>query len=213
MKKFNLFKEIIVVARDDFMRAINSRKKFAIAFDGSIAYEPFEPNLISIFEGSIPPPSPLSPNLARPVSEMLGKEYRIVEDDDRILIKAAGAWQNIIGFNRVRALYDDTSGDGISEFSDKKLEAIGWHGTEFHIKYRDIVEQFEAQCDGILICIEQEEPYQFSGLGFVFNLDDAYTIGFNYCAALIKDKLQNDPEFSTLNDDEEEAALYFKISL
>ena len=84
MKKFNLFKEIIVVARDDFMRAINSRKKFAIAFDGSISYEPFEPNLISIFEGSIPPPSPLSPNLARPVSEMLGKEYRIVEDDDRI---------------------------------------------------------------------------------------------------------------------------------
>lgn len=211
MKKFNLFKEIIVVARDDFMRAINSRKKFAIAFDGSIAYEPFEPNLISIFEGSIPPPSPLSPNLARPVSEMLGKEYRIVEDDDRILIKAAGAWQNIIGFNRVRALYDDTSGDGISEFSDKKLEAIGWHATEFHIKYRDIVEQFEAQCDGILICIEQEEPYQFSGLGFVFDLEKAYTLGFEFCASLIKEKLANDSEFSTLNDDEEEAAEFFNV--
>ncbi|MDD5212125.1 MAG: hypothetical protein PHV62_06900 [Sulfuricurvum sp.] len=211
MKKFNLFKEIIVVKRSDFMHAINSSKKFAIAYDGQIAYEPFEPNFISIYEGSIPAVSPLNTNLARPIANMLGDNYRIVEDDDRILIKATPAWQSIIGFNRGRSLYDDTSGDGIAEFADKTLETIGWHATEFNIQYRDIVDQFEEKIDGILICIEQEEPYQFSGLGFIFDIKAAQKLAFDYCVTVIKDKMVNDPDFATLSGDEEEAAEYFKL--
>ncbi|MCX6074564.1 MAG: hypothetical protein NTY39_09625 [Campylobacterales bacterium] len=210
MKKFNLFKEIIIVERSDLLHALNSHKKFAICYNGAVVYEPFPNDLISIYEGSIPPISPLSTNLSRPITEILGKEYRIVEDDDRILIKASGAWQNIIGFNRLRALYDDTSGDGIAEFSDKTLETIGWHATEFHILYRELVDTFEKECEGILLCIEQEEPYQFSGLGFVFELEVAQKLGFEYCANIIKDKIANDNEFATLSDDEEEAAEFFK---
>jgi hypothetical protein len=209
MKKFNLFKEIIVVNKNDFLRAVNSAKCFAISYKGEIVYEPFEDTLISIFEGSIPPISPLSTDLSRPISSMLGNNYRIVEDDDRLLIKASGAWQSIIGFNQKRALYDDTSGDGIAEFSDKKLEELGWHATEFNISYREIVEQFEEQCEGILLCIEQEEPYQFSGLGFVFDLEHARRVGLTYCVEVIKEKLENDEDFATLTDDEAEAKDYF----
>jgi hypothetical protein len=213
MKKFNLFKEIIVVAKDDFLRAASSAKPFAITVDGEIRYVPLPSNTISIFEGQIPPLSPLSPTMVRPISEMLGKEYRIVEDDDRILIKAAGAWQNIIGLNRSRALYDDTTADGIDKFSDKELEQIGWHATEFNITYREIVEQFENKAEGTILCIEQEEPYQFSGLGFLNDIEHARKIAFDYCKGSIEEKLRNDDEFSTLNDDEEEAALYFQIPL
>lgn len=209
MKKFNLFKEIIVVNKNNFLRAANASKKFAISYKGEIVYPPFESSLITIFEGSIPPLSPLNTDLSRPISTMLGSNYRIVEDDDRLLIKASGAWQSIIGFNQKRALYDDTSGDGIAEFSDKALEDMGWHATEFNIGYRDIVEQFEEKCEGILLCIEQEEPYQFSGLGFVFDIEHARGIGFEYCVATIKDKLENDEDFATLTDDEEEAKAYF----
>lgn len=211
MKKFNLFKEIIVVARENFMRALNSHKKFAISYQGDVVFEPFEPDLIAIYEGFIPPVSPLAANLARPLSDMLGKDYRIVEDNDRILIKATPAWQSIIGFNRSRALYDDTSGDGIAEFSDKKLEAIGWHATEFNITYRDMVDQLEEKSEGILICIEQEEPYQFSGLGFVFDMEQAHQIAFDYCSSIIREKIANDKEYSTLTDDEQEAAEFFKV--
>ncbi len=210
MKKFNLFKEIIIVNRNDFMHGLNSNQRFAISTRGEVVFEPFSPDLISIYEGSIPTVSPLATNLARPLSDILGKNYQILEDDDRILIKAAAAWQSIIGFNRTRALYDDTTGDGIAEFSDKTLESIGWHATEFHIKYRDIVDQFEEICEGTLICIEQEEPYQFSGLGFIVNIEEAQKLSFDYCAAIIKDKIANDDEFSTLSDDEEEAASFFK---
>lgn len=211
MKKFNLFKEIIVVQRTDFMQAVNSSKRFAINYDGKIVYEPFAPNLISIYEGSIAPISPLSTNLSRPIIGMLGDNYRIVEDDDRILIKATAAWQSIIGLNRNRALYDDTTGDGIAEFADKTLEDIGWHATEFNIQYREIVDMFEEKCDGILICIEQEEPYQFSGLGFVFDIEEAQKLTWDYCVNIIKDKIANDPDFATLSNDEEEAAEYFKL--
>lgn len=213
MKKFNLFKEIIVVAKEDFLRAASSAKSFAITYNGEIRYAPFTEDTISIFEGQIPPLSPLSTTLSRPISSMLGDNYRIVEDDDRLLIKASGAWQSIIGYNQKRALYDDTTGDGIAEFSDKVLEDMGWHATEFNVGYREIVEQFEEKCEGILLCIEQEEPYQFSGLGFVFDIESAREIGFDYCVASIKDKLENDDDFATLTDDEEEAALYFKIPL
>lgn len=213
MKKFNLFKEIIVVPHNDFMKAINANKKFAITHDGKIEFEPFSPTMIAIFEVTIPPPSLLSTNLNRPLTEMLGKDYRIVEDDDRILIKASPAWQSIIGYNRIRALYDDTTADGIDKFADKELEQIGWHATEFNITYREIVEQFENHSDGTIICIEQEEPYQFSGLGFVSDIEQTRRVAFDFCVSTIKEKLANDPDFATLSDDEEEAALYFKIPL
>ncbi|MDD2265261.1 hypothetical protein [Sulfuricurvum sp.] len=211
MKKFNLFKEIIVVSKSEFLHAANSSKTFAITYNGKIVFEPFDADLISIYQGSIPALSPLSTTLSRPISAMLGDNYRVVEDDDRILIKASGAWQNIISYNQKRALYDDTTGDGIAEFSDKRLEDIGWHATEFSISYREIVEQFEAQCDGVLLCIEQEEPYQFSGLGFVSDLNQAQELAFEYCAATIKDKLESDEDFSTLTEDEREAAEFFKV--
>lgn len=209
MRKFNLFNEIIIVNKSDFLRAANSAKEFAISYKGEIVYAPFESSLISIFEGSVPPISPLSSDLSRPISSMLGTNYRIVEDDDRLLIKAFGAWQSIIGFNQKRALYDDTSGDGIDRFADSSIEQIGWHATEFNIRYREIVEEFEEQCDGLLICIEKEEPYQFSGLGFLFDLEHARKIAFEYCARVIKEKLENDEEFATLTDDETEAKDYF----
>lgn len=210
MKKFNLFKEIIVVQRADFMRAVNSSKHFAITYEGKIAFEPFEPGLISIYEGSIPPLSPLATNLSRPIPAMLGENYRIVEDDDRILIKATGAWQSIIRWNRLRSMYDDTTADGIDRFSDQPIEDMGMHATEFHIPYRDIVEQMEAKCDGLILCIEQEEPYQFSGLGFVFDAEQAREIVYDYCAAVIREKIATEEEFSTLSSDEKDAAVFFK---
>lgn len=211
MKKFNLFHEIVVADRAEFLKAAASQKKFAISHTGEIVYAPFPSTLISIYEGSVPPLSPLSTTTSRPINSMLGDVYRIVEDDDRILIKAAGAWQSIIGWNRLRALYDDTSGDGIDRFSDKELETIGWHATEFHISYRDIVEQFEERCEGVLLCIEREEPYQFSGMGYVFDIGHARQTAFDYCARIVKDKLRNDPDYATLSDDEEEAAAFFNV--
>ena len=215
MKKFNLFNEIIVAERAALMQAFNTNKSFGITHDGRVVYAPFSPDDIFIFQGCIAPaePSALAPHKPLGISEILGKQYRVVEDDERILIKAAGAWQDIIGLNTNHADYDDTTADGIAEFSDRELEDIGWHATEFSIGYRELVDVIEEHCEGTLLCIEQKEPYQFSGLGFISDREKARTKLFEYCKAKVDDAMKNNADFApeSLNDDETEAAEFFGL--
>lgn len=204
MRKFNLFKEIIVANRDNIKNAIDSGKIFGIRVNGNICYEPFSLNDILIYRGI--------PNANLPIEVAFGKNYQILEDDDRVLIKAFSNWQEIIGFNTARATYNDTTADGVDEFSTKEMEDIGWHAAEFNIKYRTLVDVLEEKCDGTLICIEQEEPYQFSGLGFVDDLHNARDVLFDFCQREVKRLIAEDEDFAkeNLNDDELEAAEFFK---
>lgn len=195
MKKFNLFKEIIKVNTTEFNKAINSNETFAITIDGNIIYDKF-----------------ISPLIYKGKGE-LGKNYQLVEDEDEILIKAFSNWQELIAINTPIASYDDTTADGVAEFSNKDLETIGWHAAEFNVKYRELVEVLEEKCDGILLCIEQEEPYQFSGLGFLTDNENAKEIMFNHCRNIAIDKINNDEDFTkeNLTDDEIEAGEFFNI--
>lgn len=215
MKKFNLFKEIIVVDKRELYQAINSQKLFAIDIEGNITYTPFVTTSIFIYQGKHTP-EPTSALQTKSISLLeshFGKNYQIVEDDNRILIKAFGNWQEIIKFNICNASYDDTTADGISEFSEEELEDIGWHVTEFHIDYRTLVDELEKKSNGILLCIEQEEPYQFSGLGFIENTKQAKDILFEFAQTKIKEIFTNDSSYKeeNLTDEEREAAEFFKL--
>ena len=215
MKKFNLFNEIIIVDKQSLLQAINSSKTFAIDINGEIKYEPFTQRDILIYITKHTPQkaNALMPNKQPTLANIFGKNYQIVEDEDRVLIKAFSNWQEIIGFNITRASYDDTTADGVAEFSDKELEDIGWNATEFNIKYREYVELLEEKCDGTLICIEQEEPYQFSGLGFLSDNKQAKKILFEYSKNKIKKLMNEDRDYfkENLSDDELEAAKFFKL--
>jgi len=206
MKKFNLFKEIITVDKPTLLNAINSGKVFGINIYGEIVFEPFNEKEILIYKGQ--------PKIVEDFTKVLGKNYQLVEDNDRVLIKAFSNWQEIIGFNIKRASYDDTTADGVAEFSYKKLEDIGWQVTEFNLKYRELVEVLEDNCDGVMICIEQEEPYQFSGLGFLSDDEQATKVLFDYCQKYVKDKVENDEDFAKdeLDDDQLEALEFFKLA-
>jgi hypothetical protein len=215
MKKFNLFNEIIVTNRQDLLNAINSQKEFGITIDGDVVYAPFEEDAILIYQGKHTPKAQnaLMPSKPQTLGEILGDKYQVVEDDERVLIKAFGNWQELIRVNTPRASYDDTTGDGVSEFSNSDLEDIGWNATEFNISYRELVEVLEEKCDGTLLCIEQEEPsYQFSGLGFLADNNEAKEVLFKHCQEKIKKMMQEDPLYAKdkLSDDEQEAAEFFK---
>ncbi len=205
MKKFNLFNEIIITNKQELQKAVESAELFGINIDGKIVYEPFSDNEIFIYQGK--------PEVTDEFIKVLGKNYQLVEDEQRILIKAFSNWQELIAINTPRASYDDTTADGVGEFSDKELENIGWHITEFGVDYRTLVELLEEKCDGTILCIEQDEPYQFSGLGFLSDNHQAREIMFEFCKLLAKEKLQNDPDFAkeNLNDDELEAAEFFNL--
>jgi len=214
MKKFNLFNEIIIVNKQELLQAINKSQEFGINIKGEIKYPPFAQKEIFIYLGkhTAQQSSALMPSKPQSLSEILGKNYQIVEDDDRVLIKAFSNWQELIQVNTPRASYDDTTADGVDKFTNTDLEDIGWNATEFNISYRTLVELLEEQCSGTMLCIEQEDPYQFSGLGFLDDDTHAKEVLFTYCQNQIKKMMSEDPLYAkdNLSDDEEEAAEFFK---
>jgi hypothetical protein len=205
MKKFNLFKEIITVNTDEFKKAVESQSTFAINTDGEILTRELKQGDMIIFHGSAYKDEKLE--------DSLGPKYQIVIAEERTLIKAFSNWQEIISFNTPLASYDDTTADGVAEFSNKELEDIGWQATEFDISYRELVELLEDKVDGTVLCIEQEDPYQFSGFGFIANDEQAKEVMFKYCQEKAKDKLENDDDFKEeyLEDDQLEAKEFFKL--
>ena len=206
MKKFNLFKEIIIVNKEKLVQALKTSKVFAINIQGEVLYEPIGGKEILVYKGK-----PIESDTMA-LDSILGKHYQLVIDEDRILIKAFSNWQELIAINTPNASYDDTTADGVAEFSSKDLEDIGWQITEFNIRYRELVEVLEEKCEGTILCIEQEEPYQFSGLGFLADDTQAKEILFNYCQNIVNDKLANDDDFNRddLEEDQEEAVEFFK---
>lgn len=211
MQPFNLLREIITVDRPALLNAVNAARPFAITIHGTIVSAPFDTH-ITIYEGTpTPPAAALAPARPLEIAALLGRDYRVVEDGERVLIKAGGAWQTILHNNLPRADYDDTSGDGIAEFTDTELEAIGWHATEFDITYRDLVERIEADCDGTLLCIESDD--QFSGLGFITDHACARASAKQHCRTTIATLMQEDPHLKAgdLTDDEMEALTFFGL--
>jgi len=204
MKKFNLFDEIIISDKSNLLEAINKKVLFGINTVGEIVYEPFSDKEIFIYKGK--------PEIVENFTKVLGNNYQLVEDGDRVLIKAFSNWQELIAINTPNASYDDTTADGVGEFADKELENIGWHIAEFGVDYRTLVNVLEENCDGTVLCIEQAEPYQFSGLGFIDDNSRAREVLFNFSQEKAKEKLDNDPDYEkdSLTDDEEDAEKFFK---
>ncbi len=213
MKKLNLLKHIIICNKNELLNAINSQKYFGITLDGKITFDP--DNKIVIYKGKHTPKiSALAPPKPITIAELLGENYKIVENENQVGIKATLAWQEIIGFNHDLATYNDTTGDGVYEFADKDLEDIGWHADEFEIDYRELIELIEEKCAGTLLCIEREEPsYQFSGLGFIDDPKETYGVLYDFCQKKVKEKIETDFAYAkeNLSDKEEEAAKYFKV--
>jgi len=215
MKQFNLFNEIIIVNKAKLLQAINTSKEYGINTKGEIIYAPFSEKEILIYQGKHikKAANALTPSKAPSLGEVFGTNYQIVEDDERVLIKAFSNWQELIKVNMPRASYDDTTGDGVDKFANPELEDIGWNATEFDINYRTLVTILEKECTGTLLCIEQEDPYQFSGLGFLEDDKEAIEVLFSYCQETINKIMQEDPLYTAdkLSDDEEEAAKFFKV--
>ncbi|OQX60504.1 MAG: hypothetical protein B5M52_00005 [Helicobacteraceae bacterium 4484_230] len=210
MKKFNLVKEIIVVDHDRLLQAVNSEKSFGITYEGDIKYAPFDSSDIFIYQNS----NNTGQSPVADYAALFGNTYQIVEDNERVLIKAAGAWKSIIEINIENAEYDDTSSDGIAEFADKELEDIGWNATEFDINYRELVEKMEESCDGLLFCVEHEgENYHFSGLGYIFDYPSTRKTLFDYCKTRIQELMENNEDFKkeVLDSDQLEATEFFGI--
>lgn len=217
MKKFNLLQEIVAVNKAQLNAAVNAANPFGITIHGAIHHPPFDAKACYVFQGSVVPPaaSSILPAKSPNLSDLLGGTLQITDTGESVLLKCGRDWQNIIRINLPNADYDDTTGDGIAEFTDTQLEEIGWQATEFGISYRELVDRIEAHCDGTLLCIENEgEHYQFSGMGFIADLACARKQCFDHCVQTIGKMIAHDENYaaSELTDDEEEALAFFAIT-
>ncbi len=214
MKKFNLEKEHISIKKDGLLRAINSGKEFAITHDGRVVTPPYPDKDIFIYKGSIPIPNLIALKTeAVNLSTMFGTLYKVEEKDDEVIFFAALAWNEIVPINLENASFDDTTSDGIMDLGDSELEDMSWHGIEFGVTNRDISDVIEAECEGTLFCIHTEEPFMFSSLVYVDDMACARERVREYITNIIKDKLDNDPDYKRddLSEDQEEAAKFFGV--
>ncbi|KIM10247.1 MAG: hypothetical protein KU37_11360 [Sulfuricurvum sp. PC08-66] len=210
MTKINLLSHKILIPQVDFIQAVNSQKPFTIALDGTLSFTPLQ--VPSIFHG-VGARNNAALGKPTPITQTLGPSYTLTLQGPQIAIDCSMAWQTITTLNLPNASYDDASGDGISEFGDDELESIGWHATDFDIDYRSMVEHLEAHAKGVLLCIEREEPYHFSGLGFLEDLTEARALLRQYCIDTIHDKIAHDANYApnSLDSDQRKALDYFGI--
>ena len=59
-----------------------------------------------------------------PLAKILGDNYEAKDNGDKISIYAGRAWQEVLKANEPFCLYQDTTSDGITEFSDNELDDL-----------------------------------------------------------------------------------------
>ncbi len=216
MQKINLAEEKICVDKGELLKAVNSAKAFGITTEGEVVYAPFTKEKLYIFQGKYTPvqgmlQAPKLPTLA----DFFGKTYKIEENEKEVCIDASDAWNEIVPLNRESALYDDTTSDGIMDFADEELEDISWHAVEFGITNRDIGNIIEEACEGKLFCVHKENPFFFSALVYVDDIECAGEKVREKIKEVITDKLKNDPDYhpDLLDDEQEEAVEFFGIEV
>lgn len=133
--------------------------------------------------------------------EMIGTTCRI---------KPLNNWQNIIDLNKNHMLYFDHQSDGVEIFEDSILEDYGWHATALEIKYRQISDFIEENCEGTLLFYDNE--IQFSGFAVINNIEEVRKQVRKF---IIEQTLKNKENnlFELDDDDVIEALEFFELEV
>jgi hypothetical protein len=123
-------------------------------------------------------------------------------------IKPLNNWQNIIGMNTQNMLYFDHQSDGVEIFEDSVLENYGWHASALEINYRTISDFIEENCEGTLLCYDNE--IQFSGFVLIDNIEDVRIQVKNFICDKTKEHIK-DGLIELDDDDVIEALEFFEI--
>jgi len=207
-KKINFLVDEVQVSNSAFAKAINSNQEFGIGANGDIDFS-FKKDKAYIFKGKANIFNKLEP---------LGKGYKIKATFVTVTISFNNIWNRVLEMNRDEAMYEDSASDGIDEFKDSALEDIGWHGIEFKISYRDMVDLLEEKCVGTIIAIEQNEPYMFNGLGFIDkdNIVEARELLFDFVKSKIIEQVSKEKdEFKKygFSQEQKDSMEFFKIDI
>ena len=216
-KKINLMDTSVKILSNEFSKAINSNKEFAITPTGEIKYAPFEKEVF-IYKGKVNTGLLNQQNNFR---KILGENYRVKASFTHVEVSVDSAWEEMKEINTIISLYEDSSSEGIDSFSDKNLEEISFHAIEFKISNREIAEIIESSVDGVLLCLEREigEHYSFNGIGFIFGeieLMKARVAVFDKVKELIFEHIKNNKEEFIkygFSEEQQEALDFFNLQI
>jgi len=139
-----------------------------------------------------------SNNEVKQLAQDLFTSYKPIVTGTSCRIKPLNNWQNIIGLNKDYMLYFDHQSDGVEIFEDKELEDYGWHASVLEINYRQIADFIESNCEGTLVCYDNE--VQFNGFVYV---DDINKVRAQVKEFIIKQTKQNiEDKLIELDDDD-----------
>lgn len=144
-------------------------------------------------------------NDIKSLSNDIFSKYKPVITGTACKIKPLNNWQNIIGMNTQNMLYFDHQSDGVEIFEDSILEDYGWQASALEINYRAISDFIEENCEGTLLCYDNE--IQFSGFVLVDNIEDVRTQVKKFICDKTKENLKDD--LLELDDDDVIEALDF----
>ena len=210
----NLMKEPVKVDKKAFFDAVNAQKTIAITPDGNILEGEIDslPAQPYVFLGR---PKSLVGSAATkptPLSQILGNNYEVRDEGDTVSIYAGRAWQELLSANEPFHLYQDTTSDGITEFSDKILDEYIWYSCEFGINAREVAQCLEERVEGTLLCIENERPYSFTGCAYVDDIVEAREKAFEFIKEELKKHMAEDEIVpDDLTGEEEEALRFFGL--
>lgn len=214
MKFKNLIKENVEVDKKAFLNAINARKPMAVTAEGEILFgKPDElPAQPYIFVGTPKSLVGTDQTPPTPLAKILGDNYEVKDEGEKVSIYAGRAWQELLAANAPFAAYQDTTADGIAEFTDVGLEDLIWYSCEFGINYREVAEYLEKSVEGTVLCVESERPYSFNGSAFIHDIEEARVKARQFITDTLKKRIeQGEIDLSDLSPEEEEALRFFSL--
>lgn len=210
----NLMKEDVKVDKKAFLEAINAQKPMAVTHEGEILFGrpddlPAKPYVYVGQPASLTGTAGTPPT---PLKKILGENYEVKDEGETVAIYAGRAWQELLAANEPYALYLDTTADGIAEFNDEVLEDLVWYSCEFGINYREIAEHLEKHCDGLILCVENEVPYNFNGAVFVDDIQKAREEAKRFMVDTLQSRIKKGAvDIHNLTPEEREALAYFGL--
>lgn len=209
MKKINIKNIELNIDITQILNLCNTKNTFFIDIDGNvITNEADTKNKAIIFKSDSS--KKLSSLLdAKALANEVFSSYKPSIVGTICKIKPLQNWQNIIGLNTSSMLYFDHQSDGVELFEDKTLEDYGWQASALDINYRAISDFIEDNCEGTLLCYDNE--IQFSGFVIADDINDVQKQVKEFIINQTKENIKNDL-IEVDDEDVIEALEYFGIN-
>ncbi|KAB7887240.1 hypothetical protein [Poseidonibacter ostreae] len=149
-------------------------------------------------------------NDIKSIAKDIFAKYKPVITGTICKIKPLNNWQKIIGMNAENMLYFDHQSDGVEIFEDSILEDYGWHASALEINYRAISDFIEDNCNGTLLCYDNE--IQFNGFALVDNIEETRAQVKSFIIEKTKENIK-DGIIELDDDDVIEALEFFKLEI